>query len=168
MWEPRARHGCQPGACPHREQAEQVRVGLHWWLEAGHHGQLLQDAEQLLHLGPIKSGPGRVQPVRQCQLQGHQVLEVHAQDGEAEAHAGCQPPPVVAVVAGGRHQFRQTFPELGTKGKRSHTYTHHRFNITHPHTLSPRNVGEDEDLSQGWVKRQNPPSLSPSTGSLHP
>lgn len=87
----------------HREQAQQVGVSLHWWLKAVHHGQLLQDAEELLHLGPIKSGPGRVQPVRQGQLQGHQVLEVHTQDGEAEAHTGCQPPSVVAIVAGGRH-----------------------------------------------------------------
>lgn len=92
-----------PTPCSHRKQTQQVRVGLHRWPQAGHHGQLLQDAEELLHFGPIEPGPGRVQPVRQCQLQGHQVLEVDTQDGEAEAHTSCQPAPVVTIVASGCH-----------------------------------------------------------------
>lgn len=88
---------------PHREQTQQVRVGLHWWSQAGHHGQLLENAKKLPHLGSIEPGSTWVQPVRQCQLQGHQILEVNTQDREAEAYTGCQPSPVVAVVASGCH-----------------------------------------------------------------
>lgn len=85
--------------CTHRQQVEQVCVGVHvGWCDLDQR-QLLEDGVQLLGLGQVDPRLLFVGPVLQRHVHGYQVLQVHAEDGEAEAGALREPLAVLAVVA---------------------------------------------------------------------
>lgn len=69
----------------HREQVEQVCVGI----DAGRRGlderQLLKDGVQLLGFGHVDPCLLFVGPVWQRHMDSYQVFQVHAKNGESEA-----------------------------------------------------------------------------------
>lgn len=96
----------------HREQVDQVRVGVNVGRGVLDERELQKDGVQLLGLAQIDARLLFVGPVRQRHVHGYEVLEVHAQDGESEALALREALAVLAVVPTRRHQFNETVKYL--------------------------------------------------------
>ena len=86
------------------------------------HSQQVSDvAVQVLQLAQVDLVA--LQVVGQGHVQGHEVLEVHPQDGQLEPGAVPVHTPVRPVVAAGRQQVRQFAQRLWRTGERGHRGT---------------------------------------------
>lgn len=84
--------------CTHREQVEQVRVGIDVRRRGLDQRQLLKDGVQLLGLSQVDSCFIFVGPVRQRHVHGYKVFQVYAEDGESKARALGEALAVLTVV----------------------------------------------------------------------
>lgn len=70
-----------------RKEVQKVWVGVDAGRRALDKRQLPQDDVKLSGLNKVDLRLGLVSPVGQSNMDGYEVLQVHAQDGEAEAGA---------------------------------------------------------------------------------
>lgn len=96
----------------HREQVEQVCVGVDVRWCGLDQRQLLKDGVQLLGLRQVDPRFLFVCPVWQRHVHGYQVFQVHAEYGEAEARALGEALSVLTVVPTRRHQFNEVVENL--------------------------------------------------------
>lgn len=96
-----------PGArrAAHREQVQQVLVGAAGRALPLQGGQLLQPQVEAVELGQVQAAVR--QPVGLGLVQGHEVLEVHPQEGQPEAGAAGPGAPVPGVVVVGGKELCQ-------------------------------------------------------------
>lgn len=104
-----------PGLCPsdtHRQQVDQVGVGIDVGWGVLDESELLQNRMQLLRLGQVHPRLLFVDPIWQRHVHGDEVLEVHAKDGKPEARALRETLAVMTVVPTRCNQFNETVENL--------------------------------------------------------
>lgn len=74
-----------PVFCTHREQVEQVHVGIDVGRCGLNERQLLKDSIQLLGFGQVDLCFLFVDPVWQRHMNSYEVFQVHTKDGESKA-----------------------------------------------------------------------------------
>lgn len=99
------------GGGPHRQQVDQVHVGLHLGHCSLQGHQLVEGHVELMHLHQVHL-IAVMPPVREDHMHCDQVLQVHPQDGGLKALALTEGLPVAGVVVVGGHQLRHFAPHL--------------------------------------------------------
>lgn len=106
-------HLPSPSSFTHREQVQQVLVGLERRFALVDGKQLADVAVQVLQLAQVDFLV--LQVIRQRLIQRDQVLEVDAQDGHLKSAALVVHAPVVSVVTVGREQLGELAQRLQPK-----------------------------------------------------
>lgn len=100
---------------PHREQVQQVFVGLKWWLALVDGQQIADVAVQVLQLSQVDLV--NLQVVRQSFVQRNQIFKVHTQDGNFKATGFTVYSSVVSVVTVGGEQLCELAQGLQTENE---------------------------------------------------